>query len=110
MDGFRSDRTSPLVADTTSTPVASSGHNYLGDLSEIVNPADGSLSIRIAAPPQKERGAGMPHYVFVYDSYVGSPVPGGNPIAGIATLVKPQDLPRHFRVSMSGQNQLLLYS
>lgn len=65
----------PFLGDTTSTPVAASGHDYLADLSEVVNPADGSLSIRIAAPPQKERGVGMPHYVFVYDSNVGSPVP-----------------------------------
>jgi YD repeat-containing protein len=70
----------PFVADTTSTPVPASGHDYLADLSEVVNPADGSLSIRIAAPPQKERGVGMPHYVFVYDSNVGSPVPSAGTV------------------------------
>jgi YD repeat-containing protein len=81
----------PFVADTTATPVPASGHDYLADLSEVVNPADGSLSIRIAAPPQKERGVGMPHYVFVYDSNVGSPVPSAgsvnnqpNTLTGIA--------------------------
>lgn len=69
----------PFVGNTTDTPIPSSGHDYLADLSEIVNPADGSLSIRVAAPPQKERGAGMPHYVFVYDSYIGSPIPAISP-------------------------------
>ncbi len=39
----------PAVTALTSTPAVNTGHDYLGSLNEIVDPATGSLSIRIAA-------------------------------------------------------------
>jgi YD repeat-containing protein len=56
------------ISNITSTPVAGSGHDYLTDLSEIVNPANGSVSIRIAAPVPHERRASYPVYAYTYDT------------------------------------------
>lgn len=56
------------VTNITSTPIAGSGHDYLHDLSEIVNPANGSVSIRIAAPTPHERRAESPIYAYMYDT------------------------------------------
>jgi len=56
------------VTSITSTPIAGSGHDYLHDLSEIVNPANGSVSIRIAAPTPHERRADSPIYAYTYDT------------------------------------------
>ena len=44
------------------------GHDYLHDLDEIVNPANGPLSVRIEAPRPKERGLNYPVYALMYDS------------------------------------------
>jgi len=57
-----------FVNNITSVPVPGVGHDYLDDLDEIVNPANGSLSVRIEAPRPKERGLNYPFYAFVYDS------------------------------------------
>lgn len=57
----------PSGSDTTSTPVHGAGHNYLGDLVETVNPANGSVSIRIATIIPPGRGLTIPFY-FAYDS------------------------------------------
>lgn len=61
---------SPVTAitNTTSTPIPNVGHDYLGSLSEVVNPANGALSVRIAAPPTKDRGTNWPLYVIMYDT------------------------------------------
>src|SRR5580700_7241070 len=56
------------ISNITSTPIAGSGHDYLTDLSEIVNPANGSVSIRIAAPTPHERGTNAPVYAYTYDT------------------------------------------
>lgn len=56
------------VTNITSTPIPGVGHDYLHDLNEIVNPANGSLSVRIAAPTPHERGMNFPIYAFTYDS------------------------------------------
>jgi hypothetical protein len=37
----------PPNSSTTSTPVPGAGHDYLGGVNETVNPANGSVSIRI---------------------------------------------------------------
>ena len=58
----------PAVTGTTQTPLLNSDHNYIQSLNEIVDPAMGSLSIRIAAPSPHERGPNLPKYAFIYDS------------------------------------------
>jgi len=51
------------------TPVPGSGHDYIKMLDETVNPANGSVSLRIEAPVPKQRGdVNFPFYVFGYDS------------------------------------------
>ena len=57
------------VSDVASTPVPGVGHDYIKSLVETVNPASGSVSVRIEAPQPKVRGAsGYPFYIFTYDS------------------------------------------
>jgi hypothetical protein len=57
------------VSDFTSTPVPGVGHDYIKSFVETVNPAMGSVSLRIEAPQPKVRGAlNYPLYVFSYDS------------------------------------------
>jgi RHS repeat-associated protein len=55
------------VGNDTATPIAGAGHDYRGMLSEIVSPANGSISIRIATPAPKGRGISLP-FSFNYDS------------------------------------------
>lgn len=55
------------VTDTTSTPVPGAGHDYLGILNETVNPANGSLSVRISTPVPPGRKLTVP-FSFAYDS------------------------------------------
>ena len=55
------------VTDETATPVPGAGHDYLKMLNESVNPASGSVSIRIQAPMPKGRELTLP-FAFSYDS------------------------------------------
>jgi hypothetical protein len=55
------------VADTTSTPIPGVGHDYIRMLDETVNPANGSLSLRIQTPTPQGRGVTIP-FGFAYDS------------------------------------------
>jgi RHS repeat-associated protein len=55
------------VADDTSTPIPGAGHDYIKSLSETVNPANGSVSIRIQTPTPAGRGITLP-FSFAYDS------------------------------------------
>jgi YD repeat-containing protein len=67
----------PSETDTTSTPVPHAGHDYIQGMSETVNPANGSLSIRIGVPMPPGRGLTVP-FSFAYDSngsvYLGTPL------------------------------------
>jgi len=68
--------------DDTSTPIPGAGHDYLHLLSETVNPANGSVSIRINVPTPKGRGLSLP-FSFAYDSngvnhLVGTALGNGN--------------------------------
>jgi hypothetical protein len=67
------------VTDDTSTPIPGAGHDYIHLLSETVNPANGSVSLRIQLPVAKGRGIEVPFYVG-YDSngvsHLSSPSPG----------------------------------
>jgi RHS repeat-associated protein len=60
------------------TPLPGSGHDYIKMLQETVNPANGSLSVRIEAPVPKQRGdVNYPYYIFGYDSS-GVSLPSGS--------------------------------
>ena len=64
----------PPIANTTSTPIPGAGHDYLGGISETVNPANGSANIRIPAIIPPGRGFTLP-FSFAYGSggvnYIG---------------------------------------
>jgi RHS repeat-associated protein len=55
------------VTDSTSTPIPGAGHDYIKMFSETVNPANGSVSIRIQTPTPSGRGISLP-FSFAYDS------------------------------------------
>jgi len=55
------------VTDSTSTPIPGAGHDYIKTFSETVNPANGSVSIRIQTPTPSGRGISLP-FSFAYDS------------------------------------------
>jgi hypothetical protein len=64
------------LTDATATPLPGVGHNYIGLLSDTVNPATGSLSLRIVTPTPPGRRMTLP-FSFSYDSngvFVASPV------------------------------------
>lgn len=55
------------VTGETQTPTPQSGRNYIQMLNEIVDPATGSLSIRISVPTAPGRKLSLP-FAFAYDS------------------------------------------
>ena len=55
------------LTNQTSTPIPGAGHDYLHLLAETVNPANGTVSIRISPPMPKGRGVSLP-FSFSYDS------------------------------------------
>src|SRR6266478_6254567 len=55
------------VTDTTSTPIPGAGHDYIHILNETVNPANGSVSLRIQVPTPPGRKMSLP-FAFAYDS------------------------------------------
>src|SRR5216684_798697 len=69
----------PSTSDTTSTPVPGAGHDYIHAPVETVNPANGSISIRIPAIMPPGRGISLP-FTFAYDSngvaYLGTNTTG----------------------------------
>ena len=70
----------PVSSSTTSTPVPGAGHDYLGSIADTVNPANGSVSVRINATVPPGRGLTLP-FAFAYDSnginYVSTPNASG---------------------------------
>ena len=55
------------VTNDTSTPIPGAGHDYFKLLNETVNPANGSLSLRIGVPMPPGRRLTVP-FSFDYDS------------------------------------------
>jgi hypothetical protein len=55
------------VSADQATPIPGAGHDYIHLLSETVNPADGSLSVRIGVPQPPGRQLTVP-FAFAYDS------------------------------------------
>jgi len=79
------------VDNTTSTPIPGVGHDYIHLLSETVNPANGSVSLRIQVPMPKGRGISIP-FSFGYDSNsVHHLRPGYYPSYGTVTWVSNDD-------------------
>ena len=64
------------ITATTANPIPGAGHDYIHLLSETVNPADGSLSLRIQPPLPSGRQLSIP-FAYSYDSngvfYVTAP-------------------------------------
>jgi RHS repeat-associated protein len=79
------------ITNATSTPVPGVAHDYIAGLNEIVNPANGALSVRIAQLVPLERGQNWPNYAFMYDSnlqYSLVPTWGTLPITGGGQIVE----------------------
>ena len=55
------------VTDITSTPTPGVGHDYIRMLNETVNPANGSVSLRVSVPTAPGRKLTIP-FAFAYDS------------------------------------------
>jgi RHS repeat-associated protein len=55
------------VTSDTMTPILGARHDYIGMMNETVNPANGSLSVRIGVPVPPGRGLTLP-FSFNYDS------------------------------------------
>ena len=55
------------VTNDQSVPIPGAGHNYIQMLNETVNPANGSVSLRLNVPLPKGRGLSIP-FSFAYDS------------------------------------------
>ena len=67
------------LGDDVSRPIPGAGHDYIHGLSETVNPANGSLHIKIDLPVPKGRGFTLP-FAITYDS--GELYHFGSPLAG----------------------------
>src|SRR6185437_2864133 len=72
----------PQAGDTTSPPTPGVGHDYLHSPVETVNPANGSVSIRIPVRIASGRELTIP-FSIAYDSsgafFIGEPNGGGAP-------------------------------
>jgi hypothetical protein len=79
------------VTDVTNTPVSGTGHDYIKLLNETVNPANGSVSVRIDLPvPQQGRGPAIP-FGLAYDSNGAASIID-NPVSlGRASWAVPQN-------------------
>ncbi len=55
------------ITNQTSTPIQGAGHDYIKMLNETVNPATGSVSVRIQTPTPPGRKMSLP-FAFAYDS------------------------------------------
>jgi hypothetical protein len=55
------------VTNSTSSPIQGAGHDYIKMLNESVNPANGSVSLRIQVPTSPGRRLSLP-FAFAYDS------------------------------------------
>ena len=80
----------PQAGDTTSPPTPGVGHDYIHSPVETVNPANGSVSIRIPVRIPSGRELTIP-FSIAYDSsgsfYVGEQQGGGQPVLRTTTNV-----------------------
>jgi len=70
--------------NTTVTPTPGVGHDYIQMLSEIVNPANGSVSLRIQLPVASGRGITLPFSIGYDSNSVHHLLPGNYPNYGTA--------------------------
>lgn len=70
------------VNNSTSTPIPGTGHDYIRMLNETVNPANGSVSLRIQVPVSPGRRLTLP-FAFGYDSS-GAYAPQGDGNGNVA--------------------------
>src|SRR6266403_424107 len=75
----------PPVNNTTSTPIAGAGHDFLGGPAETVTPANGSISIRVPVILPPSRGITLP-FSFAYDAN-GVNYVGRNPTTGYGAAI-----------------------
>jgi RHS repeat-associated protein len=88
--GAQQDNTANAFINLAVTPVPGSGHDYIKMLNETVNPANGSVSLRIEAPiPQQRGNVNFPFYVFGYNSGGVSTPSGSLSYAGAFGAVSP---------------------
>ena len=66
------------VTDDQTTPIPGTGHDYIGMVNETVDPANGSLSIRIGLPVPPGRGLTVPVYLAYDSNGAVHAVPGAN--------------------------------
>jgi len=72
------------ASDQTSTPQPGSGHDYLHLLGETVNPATGSVSVRINLPLPQQRGSVNIPFSIGYDSNgLAAPVQASGTVDGV---------------------------
>jgi len=55
------------LTNQTSTPIQGAGHDYIKMLNETVNPANGSVSLRVQAPTPPGRKMSLP-FALAYDT------------------------------------------
>jgi RHS repeat-associated protein len=69
----------PNLSDVTSTPIPGAGHSYIQMLNETVNPANGSVSVRLGLPVPPGRKLTVPFNI-AYDSsghhFLDNSIPG----------------------------------
>jgi RHS repeat-associated protein len=73
------------IVNTPALPVAGVGHNYIQNLNETVNPADGTVSVSIDLPVPPGRGITTPLSIAYSSSNSTHMVPSFQPANGVAT-------------------------
>lgn len=72
------------IVNTPAVPVAGVGHNYIQNLNETVNPADGTVSVSIDLPVPPGRGITTPLTIAYSSSNSTHMVPSVQPANGVA--------------------------
>src|ERR1700691_5365225 len=65
--GYQAGAQNVSLGDDVSRPIPGVGHDYVHGLSETVDPANGSLHVKIDLPVPKDRGFTLP-FAITYDS------------------------------------------
>jgi len=102
-----------VVDNTTLTPTPGVGHDYIDGLSETVNPANGSVTVKIAAQMPKDRGLNFPVYAYLYSTsgyYQWTPdfIAGGTSLGYTRLLNEINALPSYSQTGgsiLTGQTQ-----
>ena len=79
------------IDDTTSTPIPGAGHDYIHLLAETVNPANGSVSIKIGPPMPKSRGIAVPFAISYSSNGLNHLIAGPSSNPALASWASNQD-------------------